>query len=182
MEAKNASVVLPEIYPSGSGPLGFYRVSQAPLDQPTLDSSVYAMHYAQVMFLPTCMELERPRRGRDHPALPARDGESSYGAGNPDLPRNEVAPLVDVEPIKASWALGDFAEFAVLPRLRLVRLRGTPVGSPTEGRFLSFVLVDTRQSFISPYPGQSELLDRGTALHVYQYALFIGSCHGRIPH
>lgn len=35
-------------------------------------------------------------------AYPVRDGEPSYGAGNPGLPRNEVAPLVYIEPIKAN--------------------------------------------------------------------------------
>lgn len=110
------------------------------------------------MFLPAGIQAggrEGGARGINH--------QTSHGAGNPDVPRNKVAPLVDFEPIKD---LERRAEFAVFSLLRLVPLRGTPVGFTSNGWFLYCVLV-TRRSFIPPCPC---LADRGSALHVYHHA------------
>lgn len=111
------------------------------LDQRTLLSSG-----AQVMF-PPCWHTGG-RRGRRRPPARARNHQTSHGAGNPDVPRNKVAPLVDIEPIKD---MERRAEFAVFPLLRLVPLRGTPVGFTSDGWLLAFVLV-TRRSFVPPCP------------------------------
>lgn len=118
---------------------------------------------AQVMFLPAGIQAD----GREGGAR-GRNQQTSHGAGNPDVPRNKVAPLVGIEPIKD---MERRAELAVLPLLRLVPLRGTPVGFTSEGWFLSCGLV-TRRPFIPSCP---LLASRGSALQCVSPVLSIGS-------
>lgn len=54
--------------------------------------------------------------------------------------------------------------------LRLVRLRGTPASSPSEGRFLFCVLVDTRRSFVPPYPRHPDCETEAQRCNVYHHA------------
>lgn len=118
---------------------------------------------AQVMFLPAGIQAgdrEGGARGRNQ--------QTSHGAGNPDVPRNKVAPLVGIEPIKD---MERRAELAVLPLLRLVPLRGSPVGFTSEGWFLYCGLV-TRRPFIPPCP---LLVSRGSALQCMSPVLSIAS-------